>query len=184
MTSKERLGSVCSPAFGGKSPLGAPGMMEAQFSTGELYDPARDILNFFPYMMEGVILACENRSIPAIDQAFVSDPNYELRVIHAIKALSEVMEDCSEGEKIGDYNSFVDRWLYKFSDKQAVDFVMRIFGRGFLSFYVECCAVRRREGEGCWPGGAEEVVHRIIDGDEKRTLWQRAKIAFRILLNR
>jgi len=144
-------------AMGGGCPMGAPqDLLEAGFGPGQRYDPSRDVLIFWKYMMAAVMETMRTRRIPILEE-FNDDPDLERRVIASYSSLVSAM-----GVKHESYDELVTTWCLGCNDPEAMDIIMKLFGRAIMQFYIECCIVRGIPVDQVWPLGMDYVIRNIM----------------------
>jgi hypothetical protein len=148
-----------SMAVGGPPPMGAQaGLLEIDFGRGGRYDPGRDILNFWRYMVAAVVSTMRDRTIPILKE-FDGNPELERRVTMTYKAFIDAHQ-----VRITTYDQFIDAWkkLQNPIDYEAMDIIMKIFGRAVMQFYMECVLVRGVPEDQVWPLGMDHMIRGII----------------------
>lgn len=147
------------PSFaqGGGPPLGAPiNLLEIGVGPGQRYDPDRDILFFWQYLMSGIMNALKRRTIPVLEE-FDANPDLERRVTTSYIALVQ-----SFTEKIEHYDELINKWYDRCDDKEAADFIMKIIGRTCIQFYAECVLMRGVQPDQIWPLGLDYTIASIV----------------------
>lgn len=146
-----------SMAQGGPPPLGPQrDLLEANFGPGQRFDPGRDVLNFWRYMIAAIMETFRTRRIPALEE-FDGNPELERRVIECYKALIDACK-----VKVESYDQLITEWFSRVDDPEASDLIMKVFGRTIIQFYVECCLVRGIPGDQIWPLGMDAKIEEIV----------------------
>ena len=164
------------PSFaqGGGPPLGAPtNLLEMGVGRGQRYDPDRDIIVFWRYLMSGIMHAMKNREIPVLAE-FDLNPKLEKRVITSYTALVKAFS-----VKIESYDELIVKWYELCDDHEAADFVMKLIGRTCMQFYAECVLMRGVQLDQIWPLGMDATIENIVASPNfprmKPTRWARIK---------
>jgi glutathione S-transferase len=117
--------------------MGAPkGIMQVCGTKDQIdrrpMDPQRDILQFFKYMIDAMAREIYlNGSVPAFREAATEVGRDKIDQAYA--RVLELLKD----SRVKQYDDLAGQWL-QVADPQAVDILLRLFGRAILQFYVEC----------------------------------------------
>ena len=162
-------------ARGGQPPMGAPtGLLEMDVGPGKRYDPDRDVLVFWKYMVAAVSETLKTRRVPALEE-LDGNPGLERRVVASCRSLISAM-----AVKVSSYDEMARIWLNTVDDPEAADLIMKIFGRAIMQFYVECALTRGVQEEQVWPLGMDKVIEDIMASPN----WVRNRPGFFIRLKR
>lgn len=145
-------------AEGGEPVLGKPKNVTQlkDPASGKLYDFDRDVMVFMPYMVDGVIRAMQNRTLPALKELLEDNVLLEQRLVACMTDLMLAMRN----KDAASYSSVIEQWR-KSQPEEAVDIILMIFGRALLEFYMACAFDLSKPGER-FAGGMEAVLYKQL----------------------
>jgi len=166
---EEKVMAKSSYAAGGKPVLGKPLSLlqkveESVTGSERLYDPDRDVMQFFPHLMKGAVLALRERRLPVLHWE-LRDKAVEDSCLKAIMELLELMK----GRGADSCDELTSAWVNAV-DPVGAEILLKVLGRGLLDFYFECQVMIRRDDRPL-PGDLDKIIEKVFHLHGKKPGW-------------